>query len=437
VRFRLTLGVYDRLSRSRRHRLMSSSLLALATLGPYALVAQPQTDNVAAGWLDRATLTGDWGGARSSMEGRGINFSAHFVTESATNPIGGLRQTARYTQQIDFGFDLDLSRLAGDPGGKIQILLLDRAGRSLSADAIGNQFAVQELYGAGQNFRLVELSYEQSMFANKLSFHLGWAPSWKLLRFAAGLLRFPKWLHLCARDAYDNQQRCSQLSRRPMGGHMKVEPTREFYIQSGIFQVNPNEGNSDRGFDLSLGSTGVFIPLEVGWLPGRDTGPSPGIYRVGAYYNSSATPDVLQDVHGLSAGFSGSPFAIRDGRWGAYGMADQVIQRDRLDARRFSTIGAIAGVADRATSTFRYLAAVGGVHQGTFSHRDNDFVSVMFAHARTNPRPMSSRKAVFTSARTCLTTGARSPLPSGNGLPCPGESQRLRVYRRGGPQNAG
>jgi porin len=241
---------------------MSSSLLALATLGPYALVAQPQTDNVAAGWLDRATLTGDWGGARSSMEGRGINFSAHFVTESATNPIGGLRQTARYTQQIDFGFDLDLSRLAGDPGGKIQILLLDRAGRSLSADAIGNQFAVQELYGAGQNFRLVELSYEQSMFANKLSFQLGWAPSWKLLRFAAGLLRFPKWLHLCARDAYDNQQRCSQLSRRPMGGHMKVEPTREFYIQSGIFQVNPNEGNSDRGFDLSLGSTGVFIPLR-------------------------------------------------------------------------------------------------------------------------------------------------------------------------------
>jgi len=156
---------------------MSSSLLALATLGPYALVAQPQMDNVAAGWLDRATLTGDWSGARSSMEGRGINFSAHFVTESATNPVGGFRQTARYTQQIDFGFALDLSRLAGDPGGKIQILLLDRAGRSLSADAIGNQFAVQELYGAGQNFRLVELSYEQSLFADKLSFHLGWAPA--------------------------------------------------------------------------------------------------------------------------------------------------------------------------------------------------------------------------------------------------------------------
>jgi len=39
--------------------------------------------------------------------------------------------------------------------------------------------------------------------------------------------------------------------------------------QTGIFQVNPNEGNSDGGFDLSLGSTGVYIPLEFGWLPAR------------------------------------------------------------------------------------------------------------------------------------------------------------------------
>ena len=78
---------------------------------------------------------------------------------------------------------------------------------------------------------------------------------------------------------------------------MKLEPTREFYVQTGIFQVNSNEGNSDRGFDLSLGSTGVFVPFELGCLPGRDTGTFPGIYRIGAYYNSSDTPDVLQDIY--------------------------------------------------------------------------------------------------------------------------------------------
>ena len=320
------------------------------------------------------------------MENRGISFSAHFVTESAMNPIGGFRQTARYTQQIDVGVDLDLGRLAGDPGGKIQILLLDRAGRSLSADAIGNQFAVQELYGAGQNFRLVELTYEQSLFAEKISFHLGWAPAGNYFASLPVFCDFQDGF-ICAHATPTTTN--SGAHNYPVGqwgGHMKLEPTREFYVQTGIFQVNLNEGNSDRGFDLSLGSTGVFVPFEFGWLPGRDTGTFPGIYRIGAYYNSSDTPDVLQDIHGLSAGFSAAPFAMHNGRRGAYGMADQVIKRDRLDPQRFLRIGAIAGVGDRATSTFRYFAAVGGVHQGTFSHRDNDFVSVMFAYARTNPR---------------------------------------------------
>ena len=85
---------------------MSLSILAVTTEGLCILSAQQQTNNVA-GWLDRARLSGEWNGARTSMENSGVDFSAHFVTESAMNPVGGFRQTARYTQQIDFGVDLE------------------------------------------------------------------------------------------------------------------------------------------------------------------------------------------------------------------------------------------------------------------------------------------------------------------------------------------
>ena len=68
----------------------------------------------------------------------------------------------RYTQQVDFGAGFDLNRLVGIHNATIQLTLTDRDGRSLTADAIGNQFAVQELYGAGQNFRLAELNYSRS-----------------------------------------------------------------------------------------------------------------------------------------------------------------------------------------------------------------------------------------------------------------------------------
>ena len=107
-----------------------------------------------------------------------------------------------------------------------------------------------------------------------------------------------------------------------MGCPVKVRPTREFYVQTAIYQVNPDEGNSDKGLDLGFSGTGAFVPVEFGWLPGNDTGKFPGIYKIGGYYNSSKAPDVLQDINGMSAGLQRSAFHwaqralryLRDGR---------------------------------------------------------------------------------------------------------------------------
>ncbi len=96
-------------------------------------------------WLEQPTMTGDWGGARGDLEDLGISPRAHFTSESAANTSGGKEQTVRSTEQIDFGADFDLQRLLRIPNAKIQVTMTDRFGRSLSADAIGNQFAVQEL----------------------------------------------------------------------------------------------------------------------------------------------------------------------------------------------------------------------------------------------------------------------------------------------------
>lgn len=46
----------------------------------------------------------------------------------------------------------------------------------------------------------------------------------------------------------------------------------------------------------------------------------------------------------------------------------------------------MAGIGDRATATFRYFFAGGGVYQGTFKHRDDDFVSLLIAYAGYNDR---------------------------------------------------
>lgn len=153
------------------------SVLLITTLFAYTLWGQQSQPAEPTGWLERATLTGNWHGLRTKLESTGIGLRAGFTTESAANPAGGQRQSARYTQQVDFGADLDLNRLIGVQGATVQITFNDRVGRSLSADAIGNLFSVQQLYGDGQNFRIVDLNYQQTLFADKLNFEVGWQPA--------------------------------------------------------------------------------------------------------------------------------------------------------------------------------------------------------------------------------------------------------------------
>jgi len=190
------------LSRLRCHRLTSPSLLALATFRPTMWRRR--------GWTEPTPP--ERGGARTSMQGRGISFSAHFVTESATNPFGGFRQTARYTPQIDFGVDLDLSRLAGDPGGNIQILLLDRRTQPFC------RCDSKSVRGSGTlprrpGFSACRVQLRAKRLSNKLSFHLGWAPAGNYFASLPVFCDFQNGFvcHQCARDSYHNQQRCSQL----------------------------------------------------------------------------------------------------------------------------------------------------------------------------------------------------------------------------------
>jgi carbohydrate-selective porin OprB len=77
-----------------------------------------------------------------------------------------------------------------------------------------------------------------------------------------------------------------------MGRQHQGEPDTAVLRRDGRLPGHPNEGDSDKGFDLSFSSTGVLVPLEVGWLPSKDTGRFPGIYKIGGYYNSSDTPTV-------------------------------------------------------------------------------------------------------------------------------------------------
>jgi porin len=297
-----------------------------------ALGSQDIDGTDAGGWLDQSTMTGDWDGERQRIADAGVNLRAHFTTESAGNLSGGLEQTARFTEQIDAGADFDLDRLIDIPDARIQFTLTDRAGRSLSADAIGNQFAVQELYGAGQNFRLAELNYQQDLADRKVTIELGWSPVGDHFANLPAFCNFQNGIICGHANAMTTNSGAHNFPTAQWGARVYVQPAPGFYATTGVYQVNPNAGDADAGFDLSFHGTGVFVPVEVGWLSGRGTRDLPGTLKIGAYYNSSDTPDVFTDVNGLPAGLTGDPFAERNGRSGGYVIADRMVYREQPES---------------------------------------------------------------------------------------------------------
>jgi porin len=354
------------------------TIASLAAAGPAP--AQQASDD----WLTRPTLTGDWSGTRSSLQDKGITLRAHWTTESAGNLSGGRRRTARYTQQLDFGADFDLDKLWGIPDAKIQFTVTDRRGRSLSNDALGNLFSVQELYGAGQNFRLAELNWQQDFLDHKIAVELGWSPMGDDLARLPAFCNFQNGIICGHANAMTTNSGAHNFPTAQWGVRVKWHATPTFYLQGGVYQNDPDAGNHNRGWDLSFRSDGVIVPVEFGWSTRADN-PLPGELKLGAYYSSAGTPDVRTDVNGLSAGLTGAPFEQHDGRSGGYFIVDKMVYREG-DSHRGLTLGAMGGVGDAATAKFRDFWIVGGHYQGLFRGRPDDVLSFMAASARINPR---------------------------------------------------
>ena len=103
----------------------------------------------------------------------GIDIRANLINEFAGNTSGGLSQGGRNAGEFNFGSDIDLGRMGVDPGGSIHITFTQRYGYSLSEQVVGNLVSVQEIYGTGQDFRLAELSFQQSFYDNHLDIVAG------------------------------------------------------------------------------------------------------------------------------------------------------------------------------------------------------------------------------------------------------------------------
>jgi porin len=338
------------------------------------------SDSTAAATEPVPWLLGDWGGARTRLKDRGIDFQFGYTSESAYNVTGGVKNEFSYTDQYSAGVTFDLDRLLDIHDAQFQVTLSQRTGNNLSAAAqLGTLQQVQEVYGRGQTIRLTDFWFDQK-YADGLI-------DWKIGRltvgedFASFSCDFQN-LTFCGSDPgnlvgnYIYNWPISQWATRA-----KVNLNGFGYFQAGVYDANPRYLGLD-GQVLPVffkHSTGAIIPVELGWLPTFGGGTLPGSYKFGAWYDTSTADDVVDDINGDPLALTGLPARQHHGRYGGYINFQQQVTDDL-------SLFLNVVMADKRTSTTDRQIAAGLVYAGLFKSRPKDDIGFAAGTTHVNSR---------------------------------------------------
>jgi len=275
-------------------------------------------------------LLGDWGGARTWLEDHGIDIGLNYFSETAAIVAGGQRQGIDYTSQIGLSVDLDGEKLLGLPGFALHSVIVQRNGRSSSADFLDDDLdAVQEIFGGGGDVaaHLVYLYGEQLLDNGRVD-------------IAAG--RLPVGTYFASSPLYCDFMNvifCGNPHPLPVypgepdwpaatwGGQARVFVVPTVYVMGGLFQVNPNFGGNSGWAWFLHGTTGLSVPLEIGWTPSFGPNHLLGHYKLGFDEDTSTYSDLYVSTNGEPIAATGLPGQPHSGRRMFYVLVDQMLVR--------------------------------------------------------------------------------------------------------------
>ncbi len=324
----------------------------------------------------RKFLTGDWGGLRTRLNNKGVVPTLTYVADIQGNPVGGARQGFKYFHNIGLDLIIHTEKLIGLKGGRFHVSVSQRSGESLTHRDIKNTFNVAQVC-CGDTYKLVNLSYEQALFDEKLNIRLG--------RISGGdeFLSSPLyWLFV--QNGIDGNPvgiffnaGFSAYPNATWGVRVKSHPTKNFYIMAGAYNANQERiKNSNHGADFTFDGPYFFI-AETGYhlnglLSQRGL---PGNYKIGGYHQSGDY-QIFSD-----------PDRTKNGKWGFYVLVDQMIYREKgghgiIADQGLTPFAAFLFAPDDEINSIPFFMNGGLVYKGLIPGRDQDYAGFALIYGK-------------------------------------------------------
>ncbi len=358
-------------------------------------------------------------GLRPAIGNYGISFGLLETDEVFGNVTGGIHRAAAYDGLIQMSLGIDTARAFGWQGGTFNISAFQIHGRSLSADNLGSLQTASGIE-AQRATRLWELWYQQALVNGKLDVKagqqsldaefIGSSGSGLFLNAAMG------WPLIPSVDLYAGGPAYPLSS---LGVRLRAQPIDNLIILTGAFDDNPpggsfNDDSQVRGAEQSGTAfnvnTGALAIAEIQYAINQpsvgqmDKGSKsssglPGVYKLGAWFDSGAFADQCFDTNGLSRASpdnNGVAKVHRD-NWSIYGVIDQMLWRPAADGPRAVSVFArlMGAPSDRNLANFSINAGL--TFKAPLPSRDNDSFGIGYGLARIsgNASQLDANRAAF------------------------------------------
>ena len=383
-----------------RRRLPRAVMGALIAAGLGVAGAQAKDPEPPKLIWDQDTLTGDWGGARTTLKDKwGIDFSLTYIGETLGVLSGGLHRRASYEGRGDLSVTTDLEKMVGWTGGSTHVTVYNiHNGNYFNAvDNVGS-IADPSNIDARATTRLFHAWFQQNFFNDRISIRMGELAADEFFNSdtAGGLINGTfGWASILGSNMTSGGP--SYPLATP-GARIAVKPTDQLTVQAAVFSGDPAGRHCDEpdnpqkcnahgtAFSFSGGSLWmgeVQFALNQGE---KDTGLA-SLYKVGTWYATTSFAsqhygiDSTGALVSLGVDDTAKPIKYR-GDWGIYGVADQMIWRGPASS---VSLFARGGFSPSQRNLISYYADGGIGFKGLIPSLPNDTLTFGVAYAKISP----------------------------------------------------
>jgi len=358
--------------------------------------------------FEQDRLTGDWGGARKQWEDAGVTLGATDVSETLSNPTGGIRQLTIYQGLLDVSLNLDLDKLLKWPGATFYTDGYWISEEGLSRNAVGNLLALSSIEALAST-RLHDMWLQQGFLNDQASLRVGQIAlddEFYISQYSAGFVNSTFGCPDIWSTDLPSGGACYPFATP--GARLRVAPATGLTFSAAVFNGNPAPpGPEDPQIRNSSGTNfligeGGFMPIaELAYSFEEEPVASNRLsdVKLGAWYHTADFPDLRRDSLGRSLAdpVSNGIAAAHGSNFGGYLVLDKMLWRRPDTATQGLAAFLRVGYAPPDRNLISLEIDAGLTFKGLFPNRELDVFGVGVSYARIGyARRLDRDEVLFT-----------------------------------------